>query len=101
MFWLILGFGTVISENGMAYTWAENAHEYRLTPWNNDPVTDTSGEAMYIRDEETGHFWSPAPLTDSESKLYLSRHGFGYSVFEHNEGGIVTELWVYVATDAR
>jgi cellobiose phosphorylase len=93
-------FGTVISENGMAYTWAENAHEYRLTPWYNDPVTDSGGEAMYIRDEETGHFWSPAPLTDSESKLYLTRHGFGYSVFEHNEGGIITELWVYVAADA-
>jgi cyclic beta-1,2-glucan synthetase len=93
-------FGTVISENGLAYTWAENSHEYRLTPWNNDPVTDSSGEAIYIRDEETGHFWSPTPLTDSESKLYLSRHGFGYSVFEHNEGGIITELWVYVAIDA-
>jgi len=84
----------------MAYTWAENAHEYRLTPWHNDPVTDSSGETMYIRDEETGHFWSPTPLTDSGSKLYLCRHGFGYSVFEHNEGGIVTELWVYVAIDA-
>ena len=94
------GFGTVISENGIAYTWAENAHEYRLTPWHNDPVSDSSGEVMYIRDEETGHFWSPTPLTDSESKLYLCRHGFGYSVFEHNEGGIVTELWVYVAIDA-
>ena len=94
------GFGTVISENGMAYTWAENSHEYRLTPWHNDPVTDSSGETMYIRDEETGHFWSPTPFTNSESKLYLSRHGFGYSVFEHNEGGIVTELWVYVAVDA-
>jgi cyclic beta-1,2-glucan synthetase len=93
-------FGSVISENGLAYTWAENSHEYRLTPWYNDPVTDSSGEALYIRDEETGHFWSPAPLTDSESKLYLSRHGFGYSVFEHNEGGIVSELWVYVAMDA-
>lgn len=93
-------FGTVISENGLAYTWAENSHEYRLTPWNNDPVTDSSGEALYLRDEETGHFWSPSPLTDSESKLYLTRHGFGYSVFEHNEGGIVTELWVYVALDA-
>jgi len=94
------GFGTVISENGMAYTWAENSHEYRLTPWYNDPVSDTSGEIMYIRDEETGHFWSPTPFTDSESKLYVCRHGFGYSVFEHNEGGIVTELWVYVAIDA-
>jgi len=84
----------------MAYTWAENSHEFRLTPWNNDPVTDSSGEAMYIRDEETGHFWSPSPLTRSESTLYLCRHGFGYSVFEHDEGGIITELWVYVATDA-
>ena len=93
-------FGTLISENGMAYTWAENSHEYRLTPWYNDPVTDSGGETMYIRDEETGHFWSPTPLTESESKLYLCRHGFGYSVFEHNEGGIVTELWVYVAIDA-
>ena len=28
------------------------------------------------------------------------RHGFGYSVFEHSEDGIVTELTVYVALDA-
>ena len=47
-------FGTVISESGCAYTWSENAHEFRLTPWNNDPVSDSSGEAFYIRDEETG-----------------------------------------------
>ena len=31
---------------------------------------------------------------------YVSRHGFGYSVFEHAENGINTELWIYVATDA-
>lgn len=41
-------FGTVISESGMAYTWAENAHEFRLTPWYNDPVSDTQGEALYF-----------------------------------------------------
>ena len=55
-------FGTLISESGGAYTWSENAHEFRLTPWHNDPVSDASGEALYLRDEETGHFWSPAPL---------------------------------------
>lgn len=93
-------FGTVISENGQAYTWAQNAREYRLTPWNNDPVTDNGGEAIFIRDEETGHFWSPSPLTNRDTGIYISRHGFGYSVFEHNEDGIFTELWVYVATDA-
>ena len=52
-------FGSVISEAGQAYSWFENAHEYRLTPWENDPVSDRSGEAFYLRDEESGHFWSP------------------------------------------
>ena len=55
-------FGTVVSESGSAYTWSENAHEFRLTPWYNDPVTDASGEAFYLRDDETGEFWSPTPL---------------------------------------
>ncbi|MFZ0469742.1 MAG: glucoamylase family protein, partial [Thiogranum sp.] len=54
--------GTVVSESGSAYTWVENAHEFRLTPWHNDPLGDSSGEALYIRDEETGVFWSPTPL---------------------------------------
>jgi cellobiose phosphorylase len=93
-------FGTVISENGLAYTWSENAHEFRLTPWHNDPVTDSSGEAVYLRDEESGHFWSPVPLPSRGARPYVSRHGFGYSVFEHTEDGISSELWVYVALDA-
>ena len=60
-------FGTVISESGLAYTWNDNAHEFRLTPWHNDPVTDAAGEACFVRDEETGHFWSPSPLPAAQS----------------------------------
>ncbi|HEX5338864.1 MAG TPA: glucoamylase family protein [Gallionella sp.] len=93
-------FGTVVSESGAAYTWVENAHEFRLTPWYNDPVQDTAGEAIYIRDEQTGHFWSPTPGPARGRTPYVIRHGFGYSVFEHSENGIVSELWVYVAMDA-
>jgi len=93
-------FGTVISENGMAYTWSENAHEFRLTPFGNDPVSDAGGEAFYLRDEESGHFWSPTPLPSPGATPYVSRHGFGYSSFEHAEGGISSELTVYVALDA-
>jgi cellobiose phosphorylase len=93
-------FGTVISESGPACTWSENAHEFRLTPWSNDPVSDPGGEVFYLRDEESGHFWSPTPLPSHSPKPYVSRHGFGYSVFEHTEGGIFSELWVYVAPDA-
>ena len=93
-------FGTVISESGGSYTWAENAHEFRLTPWYNDPVQDTSGEAFYIRDEQTGQYWSPTPMPARGVTPYVIRHGFGYTVFEHIECGIASELWVYVAPDA-
>ena len=93
-------FGTVISESGQAYTWYENAHEYRLTPWENDPVSDSSGEAFYLRDEETGSVWSPAPLPVRGAGGYVTRHGFGYSVFEHTERGIASEMTVLVAEHA-
>jgi cellobiose phosphorylase len=93
-------FGTVISESGSAYTWCENAHEFRLTPWHNDSVTDASGEAFFLRDEENGTFWSPSPLPVRGNGPYITRHGFGYSVFEHTDNGIFSELQVYVASDA-
>jgi cellobiose phosphorylase len=93
-------FGTVISESGSAYTWCENAHSYRLTPWHNDPVSDGSGEAFYLRDESDGTFWSPTLLPAGGPSPYTTRHGFGYSVFEHSESGIATELRTFVATDA-
>ena len=90
-------FGTLISESGSAYTWSENCHEFRLTPWNNDAVTDVSGESLYIRDEQTGQFWSPTPLPARGESPYVVRHGFGYSVFEHTQAGVGTELWIYVS----
>jgi cellobiose phosphorylase len=92
--------GTVVSESGSAYSWVENAHEFRLTPWHNDTLGDSSGEALYIRDEETGAFWSPTPLPARGRSGYVCRHGFGYSVFEHYEAGISSELSTFVAMDA-
>jgi cellobiose phosphorylase len=93
-------FGCVVSEAGSAYTWYENAHEYRLTPWHNDPVSDPSGEAFYIRDEDSGQYWSPTPQPCPGPGQYRTRHGFGYSVFEYTDHDLLSELWVYVALDA-
>lgn len=89
-------FGTVISEQGSAYTWFENAREFRLTPWHNDPVCDTSGEALYIRDEETGRIWSPTPWPMRGNNPYVVRHGFGYSTFETMQDGLTSQLTVFV-----
>ena len=93
-------FGTIVSESGSAYTWSENAHEFRLTPWYNDPVNDASGEAIYLRDEETGIVWSPTPGPVRTAIPFVVRHGFGYSVFESRYADIDVELWIYVAVDA-
>ena len=88
-------FGSIISECGQSYTWIDNAHEFRLTPWNNDPINDLKGEAFYLRDEESGRFWSPAPLPSRGKSPYITRHGFGYSIFEHSEDGIDSQMCVY------
>lgn len=93
-------FGSVISESGQAYSWHENAHEFRLTPWHNDAVSDSSGEAFYIRDEQTGQFWSPTPLPAPSAGRYVTRHGYGYSRFEHSNAGIASTLTTFVAIDA-
>jgi cyclic beta-1,2-glucan synthetase len=89
-------FGTVISENGQCYTWSVNAHEYRLTPWNNDPVTDSSGEKLYVRDEADGHWWSPVGLSGNDTNPMITRHGFGYSSFERQEHELRSDTTVYV-----
>ena len=93
-------FGSVISESGGAYTWYQNAHEFRLTPWYNDAVSDVSGECFYLRDEESGVFWSPMPAPARGRTAYVTRHGLGYTAFEHSEEGISTETFVYVAPEA-
>lgn len=93
-------FGTVISESGSAYTWKENAHQFRLTPWHNDPVSDPTGEAFYIRDDETGRIWSPMPRPAIGRAPTTCRHGHGYTVFEHTEEGLACTATVHVALNA-
>ena len=57
--------GTVVTASGAAYTWSENSRENRLTPHANDPVTDPTAEALYVRDDDTGEAWSPDPGPDA------------------------------------
>ncbi len=94
------GFGTIVSESGSASTWSENSHEFRLTPWSNDPVSDTCTEAIYIHDSDSGALWSPTVLPTRTAGAYVVRHGFGYSLFEHEEQKIESSLCIHVAIDA-
>ena len=90
-------FGFQVAVEGGGYTWSVNSRENQLTPWSNDPVTDRPGEAIFLRDEDTGELWGPtaSPIRD-EVAPYIARHGQGYSRFEHAAHGVELDLLQYV-----
>jgi len=90
-------FGFLVSEAGSGYTWSGNSQMNRLTPWNNDPVSDSPGEVLYLRDEETGEFWTPTPLPVPAESPTLVRHGRGYTTFQRQTHGLDHELTLSVA----
>ncbi len=90
-------FGFQTATEGGGYTWSGNSRENQLTPWSNDPVCDPPGEAFYLRDEESGEFWSPTALPIRDPKAtYVARHGRGYSRFTLGRNGIASDLLQFV-----
>ena len=97
------GFGSIVTTSGSSHTWCESSRENRLTPFANDPVTDPTAEAIFVRDEKTGAFWSatPGPLKRSPgSPRWLVRHGAGVTRWSTATNGLAQELTVFVAREA-
>ncbi len=92
-------FGFIVSESGSSFTWALNSGENRLSPWFNDPVSDPSGEALYLRDEITGKIWSPTPQPAGKGTDYLVSHSQGYSTFESFASGFRQELRLFTDSE--
>ncbi len=93
------GFGCLATDAGSGYTWAGNSQMNRLTPWSNDPVSDPPGEVVYLRDQETGEFWSPAPLPCGAGAIVTVRHGQGYTRYVRESHGLEQEILVVVPPD--
>jgi len=89
-------FGFLVSADGSGSTWSLNAQQNQLTPWSNDPVSNSPAEVIYLRDEASGELWSATPLPIREPAPYVIRHGFGYSRFEHTSHGISLDLLQFV-----
>ncbi len=94
-------FGALVSEAGSGFCWYGNSQSNRLTPWSNDPVSDPSAEAIYIRDEDSGVFWTPTPLPVRELDAYRARHGQGYTEIEHNSHALEQTLMTFVPVHAE
>lgn len=92
-------FGTLVTESGGGFTWALNSGENRLTPWHDDPVGDRAGEALYLRDEETGEVWTPTPHPRPAGAPHEIRHGAGYTTFRTRSHGLEQACDICCAMD--
>jgi len=93
------GFGTVLSASGSATTWCGNSRENRLTPFANDPVVDRGGEAIFVRDDDTGRAWCPTPgpmVRFPSSGRLLIRHSAGLTRFSRSIEGVHHQLDIFV-----
>jgi cyclic beta-1,2-glucan synthetase len=92
-------FGTLVTASGSASTWSENSRENRLTPFANDPVTDPTAEAIFLRDDDSGEAWSPTPGPMPRSAAHgrcVIRHTAGLTRFSRAAHGLRHELDVFV-----
>jgi cyclic beta-1,2-glucan synthetase len=91
-------FGCLVTDAGGGYSWLMNSRENKLTVWSNDPVSDPPSEALYVRDDDDGSFWSPLPSLGTAEDEYLVEHGQGFSRFESTKNGILQEVFFAVAS---
>ncbi len=89
-------FGFLATESGAGMTWQGNSQMNKLTPWSNDPVADPADEAIWIRDDDDGVFWSPTPQPTPGPGAYEAHHGWGYSGYRHSSFGIEAETLMFV-----
>lgn len=92
-------FGSIVTEAGPGFTFAGNSGENRLTQWHNDPLCDRQGEALYLRDEETGQVWSVTPLPAGRGGPCRVEHHLGQTQWHRQGMGLVQDLSCFVAAD--
>lgn len=85
-------FGFLISEKGGGYVWYENSRENPVTQWYCDAASDPTDERITL---------AVMPQEDKISPFdgCIARHGFGYSTFQGERGGISWTLTAFVPFD--
>ena len=91
----------IISNTAGGYSFYRDARLRRITRYryNNVPF-DLGGRYIYVRDNETGDYWSPSwQPTHSDPERYTCRHGMGYSTIGSQRRGISASTRYFVPLD--
>ncbi len=88
----------LISNTAGGYSFYRDARLRRLTRYryNNVPL-DSGGRYIYLRDDDSGAFWSPTwQPTRHNLKGYSCRHGLGYTVISSIYRQVVASITYFV-----
>lgn len=94
-------YSMIASHTGSGYSWRGNAGQNRITRSYQDLIKDSWGKYYYIRDRESGRFWSAGwkPVM-AQYSLYEVVHGMGYTIYRHRVEDIYSEMKVFVSAKA-
>jgi len=91
---------TVISHNAGGYSFYKSTEHHRITRFRPNAIPlDRPGHYVYIRDDETGEYWTVSwqPVGKDFTKAkYTCRHGLSYSKFQCNYRDIEAEQLLFI-----
>jgi cellobiose phosphorylase len=90
-------YGLVETQTGSGFSWRDNSNLSRITRWEQDLIRDSWGKYIYLRDRDTGDYWSGTwkPCCP-DFDFFEVRHGQGYSVLKSCLHGISFEKTIFV-----
>ncbi|MBP9128088.1 MAG: glycosyl transferase family 36 [Elusimicrobia bacterium] len=93
-------YGVALSQSGSGYSWLHNASMNRITRWNQDLIRDDWGRFLYVRDDESGKYWSVGwQPVQMKPESYEVIHGVGYTIINSQYEGIQAQWLVFVPHD--
>jgi N,N'-diacetylchitobiose phosphorylase len=96
-------YGAIITNHAGGYSFFHSAAQGRFMRWRpNTLPMDQPGRYFYLRDKESGDFWSASwqPVSKSLEKYKsVCRHGTAYTIIESDYGKIRTESTYFVPLD--
>lgn len=91
---------TVISHNASGYSFYKSTEHHRITRFRPNGIPmDRPGHYVYIRDDETGEYWTISwqPVgKDLNKAKYTCRHGLSYSKFQCDYQDIFAEQLLFI-----
>ena len=91
----------LISNTAGGYSFYRDARMRRITRYRyNNLPPDQGGRYVYVRDNESGAYWSPSGQpTVRNLEEYTCRHGLGYSIIGSTYAGITAHTRYFVPLD--